>query len=246
MKTVGMLGGMSWQSTLAYYRLMNEDVAARLGGYHSARLLLCSVDFHGIESAMSRGAWDEAAAVLVEAARSVERAGADALILTSNTLHRVAGRIASAVSIPFLHIVDATVAQIRGSGAGAVGLLGTRFVMEEAFYRERFEAAGVKVLVPAAADREVVHRVIFEELVLGEVVPASRAEYRRVIRGLAAAGAQGVVLGCTEIAMLVDASDSPVPLFDTTAIHARAAVDFALSSEASAGPPLLGDRNPIS
>ena len=237
---------MSWQSTHAYYRLLNEDVAARLGGFHSARLVLSSVDFHGIESAMSRGAWDEAAAVLADAARGVEKAGADLLILTSNTLHRVAEEIASAVSIPFLHIVDATAAEILRSGIRTVGLLGTRFVMEQPFYRERLEAAGLRVVVPDAADREIVHRVIFEELVLGKVVPSSRAAYRRVMHGLCVGGAQGVVLGCTEIAMLVDASDSQVPLFDTTAIHARAAVDLALEPVASEATPLRARENPIS
>lgn len=237
---------MSWQSTLTYYRLLNEDVAARLGGFHSARLVLSSLDFHGIESAMSRGAWDEAAAVLAAAARGVERAGADLLILTSNTLHRVAEEIASAVSIPFLHIVDATASEILRSGVRTVGLLGTRFVMEPGFYRERFEAAGLRVLVPDAADREIVHRVIFDELVLGRIVPSSRDAYRHVIHGLCAAGAQGVVLGCTEIAMLVDASDAPVPLFDTTAIHARAAVDLALEPVASGEASLREPWNPIS
>jgi aspartate racemase len=245
-KSIGMLGGMSWQSTLAYYRLLNEDVAARLGGYHSARLVLSSLDFHPIESAMSRGAWDEAAAVLADAARGVERAGADVLILTSNTLHRVAGQVASAVSIPFLHIVDATAASALRSGVRVVGLLGTRFVMEPGFYRERLEAAGLTVLVPGAADREIVHRVIFEELVLGRVLPSSREAYRAVIQRLCAAGAGGVVLGCTEIAMLVDAADSPVPLFDTTAIHARAAVDFAVGTGEPLGSALREASNPIS
>lgn len=233
MKTIGLLGGMSWQSTLTYYRLLNEETAARLGGFHSARLVLYSVDFHEIESAMSRGAWDEAAALLADAARRLEKAGADVLILCTNTLHRVASQIEAAVSIPFLHIVDATAAHILRSKVRAVGLLGTRATMEQAFYRERLEAAGLQVLIPDASDRELVHRVIFEELVHGTVVPASRAAYQRVIRGLCAAGAQGIVLGCTEIAMLVGATDSPVPVFDTTALHARAAVDFALGP---AGP----------
>ena len=228
MKTIGMLGGMSWQSTLTYYRLLNEETAARLGGFHSARLVLYSVDFHEIESAMSHGAWDEAAALLAKAARSLEKAGADVLILCTNTLHRVAGQIRSAVSIPFLHIADATAAHVVRKRVGTVGLLGTRFVMEQAFYRERFEATGLRVLTPDAGDREIVHRVIFEELVHGTVVPSSREAYRRVIQGLCDAGAQGVVLGCTEIAMLVGEADSPVPVFDTTALHARAAVDFAL------------------
>jgi aspartate racemase len=245
-KTIGLLGGMSWQSTLAYYRFLNEETAARLGGYHSARLVLYSVDFHGIESAMSRGAWDEAAAVLADAARRVETAGAEVLILTSNTLHRVAGQVESAVSIPFLHIVDATAASILDANVRTVGLLGTRFVMEQPFYRERLEAAGLKVLIPDAKDRDIVHRVIFEELVLGRVVPSSRAAYQRVMRDLCAAGAQGIVLGCTEIAMLVGAADSPVPVFDTTALHARAAVDFALDPAAAAPTPLRAPPNPIS
>lgn len=246
MKTIGMIGGMSWQSTLTYYRLLNEEIAARLGGFHSARLVLYSVDFHGIESAMSRGAWDEAAAVLADAARRVEAAGADFLILTSNTLHRVAGEIQAAVSVPFLHIIDVTAAHILRSEARTVGLLGTRATMEQAFYRERLESAGLRVVVPDVPSRDTVHRVIFEELVHGTLIPSSRASYRRVIGDLCAAGAEGIILGCTEIPMLVDASDSPVPLFDTTAIHARAAVDLALAPAAPVPAPLRAAPNPIS
>lgn len=230
MRTIGLIGGMSWESSLEYYRLVNQAVQARLGGLHSARSVLVSVDFAEIAALQHAGQWDEAAARMVAAARSLERAGAECVVLCTNTMHKLAEAIEAGVQIPFLHIADATAAAIRGAGLRAVGLLGTRFTMEEDFYRGRLEARhGLRVLVPGAPEREVVHRVIYDELCRGLVRPESRAGYAAIIQGLVGAGAQGIVLGCTEIGLLVRAEDSPVPLFDTAALHAQAAVDFALA-----------------
>jgi aspartate racemase len=229
-KTIGLIGGMSWESTVPYYREVNELVRLRLGGLHSARVVLFSVDFHDVELLQRSGAWDEAGEALAKAARSVEAAGADFLVLCTNTMHKVAPAIEAAVSIPLLHIADATAEAVKSEGVRTVGLLGTRFTMEEEFYRGRLESRhGLEVLVPERDDRDLVHRVIYEELCLGVVSEESRAGYREVIRRLAARGAGGVVLGCTEIAMLVSQSDSPVPVFDTTRLHAAAAVDLALA-----------------
>ena len=229
MKTIGLIGGMSWESTVPYYRSINEGVKLRLGGLHSARLVLYSVDFHDIETLQHAGKWDEAGALLAQAARSVQAAGADCLVLCTNTMHKVAPAIEAAVAIPLLHIADPTAAAVKRTGLGKVGLLGTRFTMEQDFYRGRLESMhGIAVLVPQEEERELVHRVIYDELCLGLVADASRAAYREVIDGLVRRGAEGVILGCTEIAMLVSQSDSPVPVFDTTSIHAASAVDFAL------------------
>lgn len=229
MKTIGLIGGMSWESTQIYYRRINELVRERLGGLHSARLLLYSVDFHEVEQLQSAGRWDEAGAQLALAARSLAAAGADFLLLCTNTMHRVAPAIEAAVEIPLLHIADATGASIRESGARSVGLLGTRFTMEQDFYRGRLQAQhGVSVLLPDAGERELVHKVIYDELCLGTVRDDSRAAYRDVIARLTARGAEGIVLGCTEIGLLVEQGDFSVPLFDTTEIHARKAVDWAL------------------
>jgi len=230
MKTIGLIGGMSWESTVPYYRLINETVAARLGGLHSARLVLYSVDFHDIERLQHAGDWLAAGELLAQAARSLQAAGADVLVLCTNTMHKVAPQIEAAVRIPLIHIADPTAAEIRAAGHTSVGLLGTRFTMEQGFYRDRLaERHGLRVLVPEAGDREIVHRVIYEELCLGRVVAASRAEYRRVMAGLVARGAEAIILGCTEIGLLVEASDAAVPLFDTTGIHARHAVQWALA-----------------
>ena len=229
MKTIGMIGGMSWESTVPYYREANELVKRRLGGLHSARIALCSVDFHDIELLQASGRWDEAGEALARAARSVEAAGADFLVLCTNTMHKVAPAIEAAVSIPLLHIADATAAAVKAAGVRRVGLLGTRFTMEQDFYRGRLEERhGLEVLVPRDEDRGLVHRVIYEELCIGLVSEESRERFREVIRRLVARGAEGVILGCTEIAMLVSPPDSPVPVFDTTRIHAAAAVDLAL------------------
>jgi aspartate racemase len=229
-KTIGLLGGMSWESTLPYYRIVNETIKERLGGLHSAKVVLYSVDFHDIEELQHAGRWDEAGRVLAEAARRVEAAGADFLVLCTNTMHRVADAIEGAVRIPLLHIADATAEEIRRAGVARVGLLGTRFTMEQAFYRGRLEARhGLEVLVPDEEDRALVHDVIYRELCMGDVKPGSRQAYRRVIERLVERGAQGIIYGCTEISLLVGAEDSAVPVFDTTAIHARRAVELALA-----------------
>lgn len=229
MKTIGLIGGMSWESTVPYYRLINETVAARLGGLHSARLVLYSVDFHDIERLQHAGDWVAAGELLADAARSLQAAGADVLVLCTNTMHKVAAQIEAAVSIPLFHIADPTATEIRAAGHTRVGLIGTRFTMEQGFYRDRLtERHGLQVLVPEAGDREIVHRVIYEELCLGKIESASRAEYRRVMAGLVERGAEAIILGCTEICLLVDGSDAAVPLFDTTGIHARKAAEWAL------------------
>ncbi|MDG9925747.1 MULTISPECIES: aspartate/glutamate racemase family protein [unclassified Pseudomonas] len=229
MKTIGLIGGMSWESTLPYYRHINEAIKARLGGLHSARLVLYSVDFHEIEQLQRSGDWQRAGALLGEAAAALERAGAEFLVLCTNTMHKVADAIEQAVSIPLLHIADPTAEAIRAAGLQRVGLLGTRFTMEQPFYRERLESRhGIQVLVPDEADRQLVHRVIYEELCLGAVREESRLAYREVIARLVAQGAQAVILGCTEIGLLVGDADATVPLFDTTLLHARAAAEQAL------------------
>ncbi len=230
MKTIGMIGGMSWESTVPYYRLINETVRAQLGGLHSAKIVLYSVDFHEVEQLQRNANWDAAGDLVAAAARSLAAAGADFLVLCTNTMHKVAPAIEAAVAIPLLHIADATAAEIRRAGFARVGLLGTRFTMEQAFYRERLaQQHGIEVLVPDAADRGIVHRVIYDELCLGQVHEASRMQYRRIIASLIEQGAQAVIFGCTEISMLVDASDSTVPVFDTTRIHAISAAERAMA-----------------
>jgi aspartate racemase len=228
--TIGMLGGMSWESSAEYYRLANELVRERLGGLHSARCLLYSVDFAAIEHLQAAGRWDDAGALLATAAGRLEAAGADLLVLCTNTMHKVADQIAGAVRIPLLHIADATAAAVRAAGLDTVGLLGTAFTMEQEFYTGRLASHGVTVLVPEAADRALVHAVIYDELCRGIVTASSRAAYAEVIGRLAAAGAQGVILGCTEIELLVGPEDSPVPVFPTTRLHVEAAVNRALAA----------------
>ncbi|HSH42132.1 MAG TPA: aspartate/glutamate racemase family protein [Arenicellales bacterium] len=230
MKTIGLLGGMSWESTVDYYRAINEGVKDALGGLHSAEIVLHSVDFEPIEALQHRGDWDGAAALLSQAARGVQRAGADFLLICTNTMHRVAPEIQQAIDIPLLHIADATADVLVSDGVETVGLLGTAFTMEQDFYRGRLrDRYGLDVRVPRQRDRKRVHDVIYQELCLGRVEDASRAEYLRIIDGLAADGAEAVILGCTEIAMLVRQSDTPVRLYDTTAIHAATAVERALA-----------------
>lgn len=227
-KTIGLLGGMSWESTLTYYRLINEGVKEKLGGLHSAKIALYSVDFHEIELLQHAGQWEEAGRLLGEAARRVEAAGADLFVLCTNTMHRVAPAIEERIGIPLLHIADATAEEIAKAGIGTVGLLGTRFTMEEDFYGGRLEARHhLKVLIPDESDREVVHRIIYQELCLGQIVAESRDRYVEIIGELEKRGAEAVILGCTEISLLVDAQHSPIPVFDTTAIHARKAVEWA-------------------
>jgi len=229
MKTLGLIGGMSWESTVPYYRIINQTVAERLGGLHSAKLLLYSVDFQEIEELQRLDRWEEAGRSLAEIAARLEGAGAEALVLCTNTMHRVAPAIEARVAIPLLHIADATARTVQAAGLERVGLLGTRFTMEQAFYRTRLEERyQLSVLVPPARDRQVVHDVIYGELCHGKVLEASRDAYRRILGELAAQGAQGVILGCTEISLLVGEPDSAVPLFDTTALHAQAAATWAL------------------
>jgi aspartate racemase len=230
MKRIGLIGGLSWESTAEYYRLINQGVRARLGGVHSANLIVWSFDFAEIEALQAAGLWDEAAERMAFASRALWRAGAEALIICSNTMHRMAVEIEEALPLPLLHIADPTAAAIKAAGLNTVGLLGTAFTMEQDFYKGRLaERHGLSVLIPEPEDRALVHRVIYDELVQGRVEADSREAYRRVIARLVARGAETVILGCTEIMLLVRDEDSPVPLFDTTALHAQAAVDFALS-----------------
>lgn len=229
MKTLGLIGGMSWESTVPYYRIVNARVRERLGGLHSAKLVLHSVDFAEIEPLLRADDWATAGAILVDAARGLRAAGAEAIVVCTNTMHLVAPAIEAAVDIPLLHIADATAARIRAAGLDTVALLGTRFTMERDFCRARIEAAGIAVLTPDAADRETVHRVIYEELCLGRIREESRAAYRAIIAGLVAGGARGAILGCTEIGLLIGEGDAPVPLFDTARIHAEAVADWALA-----------------
>ena len=230
MKTLGLIGGMSWESTVPYYRLINEAVKSQLGGLHSARLVLYSVDFHDIETLQREGRWDEAGTMLADAARALDAAGVDALVLCTNTMHKVAAAIEAATTRPLLHIADPTADAIRTAGLTRVGLLGTRFTMEQDFYRARLEQRhGIEVLVPPGEDRDAVHRIIYDELCLGEVREPSRAIYRDVIARLVDGGAQAVILGCTEIGLLIGRDDARVPLFDTTALHAHAAAAWAMA-----------------
>ena len=230
MKTLGLIGGMSWESTVPYYRLINEGIKTRLGGLHSAKLVLYNVDFAEIEQLQAAGRWQEAGQLLAQAAQSLQAAGAQGLVLCTNTMHKVADAIGLAVDLPLIHIADATARAVSAAGLQKVGLLGTRFTMEQDFYKARLQNAfGLDVLVPEPSDRDEVHRIIYQELCLGQVHGASRDMYRSVIQRLIAQGAQGIILGCTEIGLLVDVQDSAVPLFDTTALHAQAAVDWMLA-----------------
>lgn len=221
---------MSWESTVPYYQQINETIKNRLGGLHSAKIILYSVDFHDIEQLQHAGNWEAAGALLAEAACSLETAGSEFLVLCTNTMHKVAPSIEAAVNIPLFHIADPTAEEIKQAGHSCVGLLGTRFTMEEAFYRDRLsEYHGLQVILPNAEDRNIIHRIIYEELCLGVVLPESRSEYRRIMESLASQGAEAIILGCTEISLLVNQPDSKVPLFDTTTIHARAAAEEALA-----------------
>jgi aspartate racemase len=228
MKTIGLLGGMSWESTQTYYRLINEGVKNRLGGLHSAKLVLFSVDFAEIEALQHKGDWPATADILAGAALSVQKAGAEFLVIGTNTMHKVAPEIEQAIGIPLLHIADATAQLLKKEGVTRAGLLGTRFTMEQAFYRERLEAAGIDVLTPDEGQRDEVHRVIYEELCQGEIKPDSRHTYLDIVSSLSGRGAQAVILGCTEIGLLISQADTEVPLYDTTEIHAARAVELAL------------------
>ena len=229
MKTIGMIGGMSWESSIEYYRIVNETVKEKLGGLHSAKSLMYSVDFAEIEALQHAGRWEEATQAMINAARHVEAGGADFVIICTNTMHKMADQVEVAVGIPLLHIADATAEAIKAQGLNKVGLLGTKYTMEDDFYRGRLvEKHGLEVLIPEADDREMVHRVIYDELVLGNIKAESREHYKRIIEKLISWGAQGIILGCTEIGLLVKEEDSRVPTFDTTYIHAVSAVERAL------------------
>ena len=229
MKTIGLIGGMSWESSIEYYRIINEITKSKLGGLHSAKSLMVSVDFAEIEKLQHEDRWDEAAQILVKCAQDLERGGADCIVLCTNTMHKLADQIIANVNIPFLHIADPTAEKIVAAGMKKIGLLGTRFTMEHDFYKGRLvRNFGLDVLVPNEADRNIVPHVIFEELVQGKIVDNSRREYKRIMKSLIAQGAQGIILGCTEIELLVKREDSSVTLFPTTRIHAVAAVEFAL------------------
>lgn len=229
MKTLGLIGGMSWESTVPYYRQINQQINQRLGGLHSAKIILYSVDFQQIEALQRSGDWQQAGRILAEAAQALQHAGAEGLVLCTNTMHKVADAILAATPLPFLHIADATAQQIKAQGLRRIGLLGTRFTMEQDFYKARLAAQDIEVIIPDQAGRELVHQVIYEELCRGQINPASRLAYQQIIADLVAQGAEGVILGCTEIGLLVQPEDAAVPLFDTTAIHARTAADWMLA-----------------
>ncbi|KSU80306.1 aspartate racemase [Fictibacillus enclensis] len=228
MKVIGLIGGMSWESSAEYYRMMNEEIKRRLGGLHSAKCILYSVDFQEIERYQSEGAWQKAGEVLSNAARSLEKGGADFIVICTNTMHKVIDAIQASVNIPLLHIADATADRIIENGLHSVGLLGTRYTMEQDFYKSRLESKGIQVIVPKETEREMVNRVIYEELCLGNIRQYAKDEYKKVIQGLIESGAQGIILGCTEIGLLIKPEDSSVPLFDTTNIHALEAVNLSL------------------
>jgi aspartate racemase len=228
-KTIGLIGGMSWESSSEYYRLLNETVRARFGGLHSAPCILMSVDFNEIATLQRAGDWTALEAKMVGCAQALEKAGAELLLICTNTMHRMAEEVQTAVGIPLVHIADVTAAKIAQAGLKKVGLLGTQYTMEQTFYRERLaEKFGLEVLIPEESDRQAVHQVIFSELCLGQTLDASRQFYRDVIQRLVERGAEGIILGCTEIMLLISSEDSPVPLFDTTAIHVQAALKTAL------------------
>ncbi|MBI5031216.1 MAG: aspartate/glutamate racemase family protein [Chloroflexi bacterium] len=229
MKTIGLIGGMSWESSVEYYRIINSMIHAKLGGVHSAKSVMYSVDFAEVEELQRQNRWEQATQLMIDAARRVEAGGADFVVICTNTMHKMADEVQQSIHIPLLHIADATGVQVQSCGIRRVGLLGTNFTMEGEFYKGRLEQKfGLAVLVPPAEERAIVHRVIYEELVVGVIKETSHNHYRTIIDGLVCAGAEGIILGCTEIGLLVKSSDSPVPLFDTTQIHAEAAVEYAL------------------
>jgi len=228
MKTIGLIGGMSWESSLEYYRIINEEVKAKLGGLHSAKCILYSVDFEEIERCQAEGDWESSGKLLGDAALSLEKAGAEMILICTNTMHKVIVYIEEKVSLPILHIADSTAKQIQKSKISTVGLLGTKYTMEQDFYKTRIKSNGIKVLIPNDEDRKVINKVIYEELCLGEIQQSSRDYYKKVIKGLVDDGAEGIILGCTEIGLLVKPEDSKVPLFDTAVIHAIESVNMAL------------------
>ncbi len=230
MKTIGLVGGMSWESTLEYYRIINERMKERMGGFHSAKVVLYSVDFHEVERRQHRGQWKELTDLMIDAAQRVERAGADLLVICANTMHKMADEVKGSIRIPLLHIGDVTAAEIKNRSLRRVGLLGTRFTMEQDFYKQRLSRNhGLEVLVPDEKERALIHGILYNELCLGEIKDASKRMFQSIIAGLVSRGAEGIILGCTEIPLLVSQEDYDIPLFDTTSIHARAAVDHALA-----------------
>ncbi|MBW6473171.1 MAG: aspartate/glutamate racemase family protein [Anaerolineaceae bacterium] len=231
MKTIGMIGGMSWESSIEYYRLVNEEVKRQLGGLHSAQCLMYSVDFEEIERYQHQGDWEKATDVMIDAAQRLEKGGADFVVICTNTMHKMADEVQAAISIPLLHIVDATAQAVKSKGIGKVGLLGTRFTMEGEFYGSRLKTHGLDVVIPDTVDREIVHRIIYHELVLGKILTSSSKEFQRIIQTLQKNGAEGIVLGCTEIGLLVKQKDNILPVIDTTVVHALAAVDVALENK---------------
>jgi aspartate racemase len=232
MKTIGMIGGMSWESSIEYYRIINQTVREKLGGLHSAKSIMVSVEFAEIEALQHQNRWDELASIMIEAARSLERGGAEFVIICTNTMHKLYDEVQNKIKIPMLNIADATAEKIKADGINKIALLGTRFTMAEDFYKGRLvDKYGLDVIIPSSEQMEIVHRVIYDELCAGIIKPDSRQKYADIIGNLVAEGAGGVILGCTEIGLLVKQGDSPVPLFDTTEIHARAAVDCALAGE---------------
>lgn len=229
MNTIGLIGGMSWESSVEYYRIINEEVKKRLGGLHSAKCLLYSVDFEVIEHYQAEGEWEKAGRLLGDVAQSLEKGGADFIVICTNTMHKVVGYMEEKINVPILHIADATADQIIDSNIQRVGLLGTKYTMEQDFYKSRIESKGINVIVPNQAEREMINKIIYEELCLGDIRQTSRDYYKKVIKSLVDSGAEGIILGCTEIGLLVKQEDSEVPLFDTTVIHAIASVDKALA-----------------
>ena len=228
MKTIGLIGGMSWESTVTYYKIINETVKERLGGFHSGKILLYSVDFAEIEECQAKGEWEKTAEILSEAAENLEKAGADFIVICTNTMHKVAGKIQENIKIPVIHIADATAHKLKQDGILKTALLGTKYTMTQDFYKEKLRENGIEVLIPEEKDIEIVNHVIYEELCLGKILDSSRKEYIRIIDGLKEKGAQGVILGCTEIGLLISQKDSPLPVYDTTEIHALSACEKAL------------------
>jgi len=232
MKTIGMIGGMSWESSLEYYRIVNETIKIRLGGFHSAKCILYSVDFEEVERLQHLGDWDELTRLMIDAARRLEGAGADFLIICTNTMHKMADEVQEVIRIPILHIVDVTAEAIRTNEEKRVGLLGTKFTMEQDFYKGRLrDKHGLEVLIPGEEERQVVHDILYSELCLGEIKELSKGKFKNIIQNLVDRGAQGVILGCTEIPLIVSQVDYAIPVYDTTTLHAQAAVDFALQKE---------------
>ncbi len=229
MRTIGMIGGMSWESTLEYYRIVNEEVKKKLGGFHSAKCFLYSVDFEEVERLQHQGQWGLLTQLMISAARNVERAGADFLLICTNTMHRMADEVQSAIHIPLLHIVDVTAEAIKAKGQIRVGLLGTKFTMEQDFYKGRLQDKyGLEVLIPSEEERQIIHDILYSELCLGKVKELSKNKFKAIIHNLIEKGAQGVILGCTEIPLIVNQKDYKIPLYDTTALHAQAAVEYAI------------------